>query len=720
MLNTIYESISDGVCVNEIIYNDNGHPVDYKILDTNPSYESITGYKKENIAGKRASVVYGVKSPPHLYTYAKVAENGDKANFEIYLPQQGRHYKVSVTSPEKGKFITILTDITGQSEIDDEINTVYENVPVVLMLVDSKRRVLKLNKNAEIFAGKSSDELLGMRGGEVLGCLHSLDDPDGCGFGPHCKYCKARNSVLDTFETENNHYNVEVSLPFMVEGREKHLTSLLSTSLINTGDKPKVLVSIQDITEKKELENEVHEKNDFFKDITENMWDMVSLTDKEGNFVYASPSHELHIGYSLKGLAINDIFEFIHPDDLDYIKNLYAEFLQTLEPGRSECRFLHSNGHYVWLETNVNVVYDDYGNIKYLVFISRDITDRKETEEELKYKEQILELSSESASLVIWDCDRKKGELYFSKQFCKLLGCGDKELVLDVQTWWNLIHPDDVAHVSKALNDYYAGNVPFFESEYRFKDNSGKWLWLLDKGKITKKDYFGNPERLTGIILDITDKVEREEKLREYANRLQESKITREKELHHRIKNNLQVISSLLSLQAEKFKDDTVQEAFIDTQNRVESMSLVHNKLYQTENLENVNNKDYIEDLVGHLTNLYGGSNIDINIDIRNIYLGIDTIIPLGMLINEIVSNSLKYAFSKDETGEIYIKLYQGYNGSYILVISDNGCRLPNDVNVKEPDTLGLQLINSLIAQINGDFELDTSKGTKFVIEFSG
>ncbi|WP_292485726.1 PAS domain-containing protein [Methanohalobium sp.] len=208
VLNSVYESVGDGVCINEVIYNDNGHHVDYRIIDANSAYESITGFKREEIAGQRASVVYNTKNPPHLNIYARVAETGEKANFETYTPQLRKHFNVSVISPEKGKFITILTDITNNSEIDGELEKVYENVPVVLMLVDSDRRILKLNKNAELFAGKSSEELVGSRGGDALGCLHSLDDPEGCGFGPHCKDCIVKNTVLDTFETGNNHYNI--------------------------------------------------------------------------------------------------------------------------------------------------------------------------------------------------------------------------------------------------------------------------------------------------------------------------------------------------------------------------------------------------------------------------------------------------------------------------------------------------------------------------------
>ncbi|WP_292487143.1 sensor histidine kinase [Methanohalobium sp.] len=180
----------------------------------------------------------------------------------------------------------------------------------------------------------------------------------------------------------------------------------------------------------------------------------------------------------------------------------------------------------------------------------------------------------------------------------------------------------------------------------------------------------------------------------------------RELELHHRIKKNLQVISSLINLQSEKFDDENVVEAFKDTQNRIVSMSLVHQKLYQTSNLNNINFKDYIQDLLTHLTRLYGDNNITLDVDdIDNVYFNIDTIIPLAMLINELVSNSLKYAFSENESGEIKIMLHQIDNENYTLIVADNGIGIPEDIDIHDTDSLGFRLVNTLVDQIGGCLE---------------
>ncbi|ADI75127.1 signal transduction histidine kinase (plasmid) [Methanohalobium evestigatum Z-7303] len=250
--------------------------------------------------------------------------------------------------------------------------------------------------------------------------------------------------------------------------------------------------------------------------------------------------------------------------------------------------------------------------------------------------------------------------------------------------------------------------------------------------------YTGKISAVVEFVRDITEKVKTEKQLKKYATKLKQmneelehrvQKQTEEiknaerlrvLELHHRIKNNLQVISSLLNLQSEKFNDDTVNEAFRDTQNRVISMSLVHQKIYHTKGLESINVRDYIEDLIEHLISLYNGEKTLVKIDIQDTYFGIDTIIPLGMLINELVSNSLKYAYPEDKYGELNVIFYESNPGLYTLIVSDNGKGIPEDIDLDNPSSLGMQIIKSLVGQIDGDLDVDGNNGTTFIINFNG
>ena len=191
------------------------------------------------------------------------------------------------------------------------------------------------------------------------------------------------------------------------------------------------------------------------------------------------------------------------------------------------------------------------------------------------------------------------------------------------------------------------------------------------------------------------------------------------KEIHHRVKNNLQVMSSLLNLQSRKFKDPDVIEAFKESQHRARSMAIAHERLYHSQSLEDINFKIYIQSLVEYLVSSYGfsGENIKININIEDISLGVDTSVPLGLIINEIVSNTLKHAFN-DDSGEIDIKMHQSGEDTYILNIADNGIGFPEELDFRSADSLGLQLVNSLVDQIEGHLELKRNKGTEFEISF--
>jgi two-component sensor histidine kinase/ligand-binding sensor domain-containing protein len=193
------------------------------------------------------------------------------------------------------------------------------------------------------------------------------------------------------------------------------------------------------------------------------------------------------------------------------------------------------------------------------------------------------------------------------------------------------------------------------------------------------------------------------------------------KEIHHRVKNNLQIITSLLSLQSLNINDEKVKALFSNSQNRINSMALIHEMLYQNNNLSRINFRDYISQLFDILVSTFKGRdhNIKLELDVPEIYLNVDTAIPLGLLINEIVTNSLKYAFVDNETGLLYINISETENKNYLLKIGDDGPGFPDETDIKTLNSLGLKLINKLIRQIGGDIKRDkNNKGTNYIINF--
>ena len=191
-------------------------------------------------------------------------------------------------------------------------------------------------------------------------------------------------------------------------------------------------------------------------------------------------------------------------------------------------------------------------------------------------------------------------------------------------------------------------------------------------------------------------------------------------EIHHRVKNNMEIVSSLLELQSADLADERALQLLRSSQNRIKSMALIHETLYQSEDLARVDFGDYLRTLVADLYNLYGVSPdaIEVKLEVDHILLGIDSAIPTGLIINELVSNSLKHAFPADRHGEINIAFRLDDDSQYRLTVSDNGVGLSEDMDFRDTKSLGLRLVNALAAQLRGTVEVDRSSGTEFNITF--
>jgi len=247
--------------------------------------------------------------------------------------------------------------------------------------------------------------------------------------------------------------------------------------------------------------------------------------------------------------------------------------------------------------------------------------------------------------------------------------------------------------------------------ETKFRDSRGKTKDIL----MTLAVIPGTNKILTSI-LDITDRKIVEDQI---IAALNEKEILL-KEIHHRVKNNLQIISSLLRLQSRYINDEKVAEILNDSQNRVKSMGMVHEKLYQSDDLSKVDLEEYVNNLAVELFRSYGKSirKIKLRVDVCKILMDADATINFGLIINELLSNSLKHAFPSDLEGEIIVEFYQSPKGNYILKIGDNGIGLPSDFDLSKSNSLGMRLVNNLCNQLNGEMEIIRDNGTMFHIKF--
>ena len=278
-----------------------------------------------------------------------------------------------------------------------------------------------------------------------------------------------------------------------------------------------------------------------------------------------------------------------------------------------------------------------------------------------------------------------------------------------------LLPPDstlfEAEGLEKLLEQKALGNL-----ELSFVTSRGEHVPLL----LSVAALVDRAEQIDGFVVtarDITQRVKAEKELK---SSLEEKEVLL-KEIHHRVKNNLQVISSLLNLQARQVNDDKALEMFDDSKNRVRTMALIHEKLYKSEDLAQIDFGEYIHSLVQSLFEAYRdrGRNIRAQIDVENVLMGVDQGIPCGLIVNELVSNSLKHAFPGDRRGSIWISLSTVSEGKYILRIRDDGIGFPPVVDFGNSKSLGLRLVKILVGQLGGDVKLDSGEFTDFRIEFS-
>jgi PAS domain S-box-containing protein len=411
------------------------------------------------------------------------------------------------------------------------------------------------------------------------------------------------------------------------------------------------------------------------------------------------------------------IFEF---QDIEN-KNLYQSFLNSLsqhdlndlqlkirlaiEKG-VEYKIEHSitlrDGKVKWISSSAIPIKNENGIIYKLKGISQDISDRISSERELK---NFFELSIDLLCIA----NMEGYFLKLSPHWTNLLGYSNEELC--ASPFIDFVHPDDIEKTLFETNKLNTGILTIgFENRYRCKN-----------GMYINLSWNVFPDKVTGLLYatarDITMLKVNEEKLK---NSNKEKEILL-KEIHHRVKNNLQIISSLLSLQSSFVKEDKFKDLYQDSQNRIKSMSSVHELLYQSNDISRINYEQYLKHLLNDLIQSFKGNpnNIQLIIHAPNIYLNIDCAIPLGLLINEVVTNSLKYGIPNENKGKIEVEIEKLNHDNYKLVIGDDGVGYAKEFDFESSSTLGLTLIHSLAFQLDGTIIRDVNKkGTYYELIF--
>lgn len=458
-------------------------------------------------------------------------------------------------------------------------------------------------------------------------------------------------------------------------------------------------------------------------------------------------------GYSSEELhSTSWITTLTPPEWIEPERAALAELDRTGKPVRYEKEYIRKDGRRVPVELLVHAQRDQAGQTElYYTFVT-DITERKQMHEALRkahyeleqrVQERTKELSAtnrallaeieerqraeqarqeseqafrtlaESVPQLVWICNPDGLNVYFNRRWVDYTGLTLEE---SYGNGWNTpFHPDDKQPAWNAWTRAVESGGTY-RIECRLRRADGSYHWFLTKG-VPMRDPTGRIVRWFGTCTDIDElKCAQEEQRRSLIE-----KDTLLKEIHHRVKNNLQIISSLLSLQQTSLKDPLAAAVLKESRQRILSMALIHERLYSSPKMDEIDFGDYTKGIVGELFNSYGGiaSHVTSRLDVSPVLLKIDQAIPCGLILNEVITNALKYAYPTGRAGEVTIELKETPAGHVLLRISDRGVGLPEGLNWKNGQSLGLRIVNVLAEQLGAALSIHSVPGVTFTLHFS-
>ena len=590
-----------------------------------------------------------------------------------------------------------------------------ENLPVGVLIITDER-IDYANPNALKLLGINGEQVSQLMPVQFLHPSYNNEFSlllNGIKSGKNPGFIELKIKRIDT----NTILDVEASGALLDDGSVQLLLHDISTRKQLAREQLRAQIAEEtnlqlqrEIIERTKAEKELGQAQQYARSIIDSSLDMIVATNIDFNINEFNSAAEATFGYTREEV-MGQPLSMLFSDEQETTKvvgritedgSLANEIINRKKDGTFFISFL-----------SASLIKNESGETMGAMGVSRDITSLKKAEEELRLSEERHRAIYDQAYIGISRIAKMGRFLLVNERLCDMLGYDADELYK--KTFYELGVQEEVEESLVDWDQLLSGKIKNFSREQTYVRKDGELLSANVTVSLVR-DSNDSPNYFVAVFEDITERKEHERQLEES---IKEKEVLL-KEVHHRVKNNMQVISSILNLQSSYIDDETALSILRESQDRIKSMSFVHESLYQSNTLSEVNFSEYIRNIAGNLFHSYGRpeGGISMQYELEEVFLNLDTSIPCGLIINEVVSNCLKYAFAGKEKGVIRIEFSKLSDGKLKLIIGDDGIGLPSNFDIENAETLGLQLVTTLVTQVSGELDIKTNKGTQFSIVF--
>ncbi|MEA2033531.1 MAG: response regulator [Euryarchaeota archaeon] len=572
---------------------------------------------------------------------------------------------------------------------------VINTIPDSLLVLDSELRIKSANQT---FYKTFQTEPEEVRGSGIADIMHD-------------KAGTLSTALTELFGTEDMLENFE--LRYQSEKLGERIFNIRARGMLiaeEEEEEEEEVVVVEDVTERKRAEEALRNAEQDWRNSFNSLEDVMLIIDRDYNIENINEIGLKLLGKSKEEVIGKKCYQIISgvdspSEDCPCRNSLETKKVESVD--QYEERF----GKYFSIKSSP--IFDENGEIIKFVDLRRNITERKQAEEKLKESEERFRALIENSSDIIQIVDSEGVIRYVSPSIQRILGYTPEEVIGRLSV--DFVHPDDFPIVAKGFEKaIQEPDVPVI-TECRCKHKDDTWRIIRGVG-VNRLD---DPS-LKGFISNMHDITERKRAEEQIKASLKEKEVLL-REIHHRVKNNLQVVSSMLSIQARAAKDKDTIDMLSESRNRINAMALIHTQLYESSDLSEINMKGFLDKLLRQLLQSYPVRDTKITpiIHIVDYPFPLSTAVPVGLIVNELLSNALKHAFVNRKEGKIEVRLSASETGNTSLTVSDDGVGLPEGLDINATRTLGLRLVKILAEdQLQGNLEVTSKEGTTFKIEF--